>query len=130
MSKATILNSHWQARTGSFSTHASRKGVNLLGWDAGTVEEMTPEQERDALVAKLKKLQSLPPHERKLHGQELAQLAQRIHELRPKMRCKGIENHVMDVLRERLSKVEWDRLMSEAKRRHAADLRAESGGVA
>ncbi|OXS89595.1 hypothetical protein PAP18089_01611 [Pandoraea apista] len=126
MKGATARNAHWQARTGSYSTHGSRTGANLLGWDTGTTEQMTPEQERDALVAVVKRVheklrdRTISKQERRTLGQQQFELNKRINAIRPAMKCKGIEPFLLDVFREKLSRAEWDAAMKEAKRRHAA----------
>jgi len=126
MSKAVTTNTHWQKRASQFSTHGSRTGVNLLGWEED--ESMTPEQERDALRAKLhyidKKLLTMQKGtERKKLGRVKHDLQERMNHLRPKTRCNGIEQYVMDVLRDELTKFQFDLLMSKAKRRYAKDIR-------
>lgn len=130
MSKATHLNHVWQTRTASFSTHGSRKGVNLLGWD-GVDEHMTPEQERAALAARAGQLQRIfeakayAPKDKKRLADEFNQITARINYLRPKMRLAGIERFLLDIMRERLSKQEWNAMMQEAKRRLAAEMREQ-----
>lgn len=110
-------------RVASYSTVASRRGVNLLGWEE--VEDLTPEQERDCIVQAKKRvqsvLQSLPKKhpDRKRLGQLQYELDKRINQIRPKMRCKGIENYVMDVLRTELTKFQFDMLMRKAKKLRA-----------
>lgn len=135
MNKATVNNAHWQARAGSFSTHASRTGVNLLGWDAGTTEHMTPEQERDALKARLLQIRAvfesgepIGKALRKRLGREQFDLQEQMRRIRPKLRTPGIEHYVLDILRERLDKREWNALFEEAKRRHAEEINAQTGG--
>lgn len=112
-------------RVASYSTVASRRGVNLLGWE--DVEDLTPEEERDCIVQAKKRVQevleNLPKRhpERKQLGQLQYELDKRINQIRPKMRCKGIENYVMDVLRNELTNFQFDLLMQKAKKLRAKD---------
>ena len=129
MSKSIHLNHSFQTRSANFSTHGSRKGINLLGWSEE--EFLNPEQERDALVARAKQLQQIfeeknyTVRQKSYLVSEYQYLTKRINEIRPKMKCKGIENYIMDILRETLTKTEWNRLHSEAKRRYAIDSRGQ-----
>lgn len=126
MSKAEIKNYNWQNRTAQFSTHGSRKGVNLLGWEE--VEYMSPEQEREALVARVKFVDAMLLIEtnkaaKKEWGKHKHDLCLRINKLRPKTRMPEITNYVMDVLREELSTFQFNLLMKKAKKKMAEDSR-------
>ncbi len=124
MSKATQEGAQFFARAGQFSTHASRRGVNLLGWECP--EDMTPEQERAALQARAKQLhallsdKALPKDQRKALGAELSQIGMRINAIRPKPKNQGVEKYILDILREELTAKQWDILM----RRGIARMRA------
>lgn len=130
MNTNKIKNYHWQNRSANYSTHGSRTGRNLLGWEEDEI--MTPEQERDCLVARIKQidneLTSLPKKDlkRKDLGKLKFEIQAAITAIRPKMKCKGIEAYVMDVLRDELMPYEWDLLMQKAKARHAADIEKSS----
>lgn len=125
MSKALTRETTWRERSASFSTHGSRRGVSLLDWHEGREEYMSPEQERNALVARVKQLQALftegrlSVDERARLGQEQLALQTRINEIRPKLRGKfpGVDKFILDVVRERLTKLEFKSIYEEAIRR-------------
>lgn len=108
-------------RTAAFSTRPSRTGSNLLGWECP--EDLTPEQERDCLVARVKQLQEFLTAAAKSHpdrkavAEEFQRLTLRINEIRPKRRAPGVQQFFLDVCRERMTKLEFDRFMNEAVRR-------------
>lgn len=122
MYKATNNQLHFQARAGSFATHASARGVNLLGWDQGT-EVMTPEQERESLISANRRFQehlkhdSVTSQERKEIGRQMAAINLRLAELRPQTK-KGrevlIDRYILDVLKERLPHSAWKSAVDEA----------------
>lgn len=126
MQKATNDSLHFRARTGNFSTHGSRRGVNLLGWDDGKQEGMTPEQERAALIAHNRRLQDMLKHgeltaaDRKSIGRDLAASSLRLSELRSQTR-KGrevlLERYILDVLKESIPHATWKLAVDEAYRR-------------
>lgn len=128
MQKATNKSLHFRSRNGNFSTHGSRRGVNLLGWDDGTEEDMTPDQERAALIAHNRRLQDMLKHseltavDRKTIGRDLAASSLRLAELRPQTN-KGrevlMERYILDVLRERLPHSTWKSAVDEAYKRMA-----------
>ena len=136
MSKATTNSETWRSRSACFSTHGSRRGVNLLGWDSGAVEDMTPEQERQALQARARQLhqiladRSLKRAQRQPYIAEFVAVNARINEIRPYLKTPGIEKFVLDVLRERLSKQEWKALFDEAKRRWTEWAKDQPNAVA
>ena len=130
MSKNLTRGTNWNARVSEYSTRSARNGANLLGWDKGREEYLTAEQERAALVAKVKRLDEAlacrqTEEHRRILGREKFDLQNRINYLRPKMQCKGIENYIIDVLRRDMSKPQFDRIMQEAKKLHAADMKGD-----
>jgi hypothetical protein len=98
----------------------------MLGWDKGTKEDMTPDQERAALIAHNRRLQDMLKHaeltadERKTIGRDLAASSLRLAELRPQTK-KGrevlMERYILDVLKEVLPHATWKAAVDEAYRR-------------
>ena len=119
--KSTIENYNWQTRTANYSTHGSRTGRNNLGWEED--EELSLEQKRDCLVKKKKKIVekivSLPKKhpERKRLGKIQHEVEEQIRFLRPKRKSPGVVPFVIDILRERLTRPEFDALFTEANKR-------------
>jgi hypothetical protein len=120
--KGVIENHNWQTRTANYSTHGSRTGRNNLGW--GEEEHLNLEQRRDCLVKKKKKIvEKLVKYhkkhpERKRLGKIQHEIEQQINFLRPKLKSgKGIYQFVFDILREKLTKPEFDALFTEANKR-------------
>ena len=128
MQKATNDSLHFRARAGNFSTHGSSRGANLLGWDEGAKEDMTPDQERAALIAHNRRQQDMLKHcqltsaDRKTIGRDLAASSLRLAELRPQTN-KGrevlIERYILDVLKERIPHTLWKSAVDEAYKRIA-----------
>lgn len=113
-------------RASEYATRGSRRGVNLLGWEEP--EQMTAEQERQALVRKLQSLRAvvitLPKNsqDRKMVGAEISDLQDAIRALRPKLKGgKSVQQHLIDIVRERSTVPEWNRLMAEAVKRARAE---------
>lgn len=111
------------------STSRSEQRVgrpSLADMMAGGVGVLTPEQERENLVAIYKRLTAecaaLPKGPRKkAMGQEIAKIAQRISEIRPKRKGPpDLGTYFMDVAREEMTKAQFDRWVAEATRRHQA----------
>ncbi|MCA3000364.1 MAG: hypothetical protein ING75_17385 [Rhodocyclaceae bacterium] len=124
MFKTASINAQFLSRTALFSTHASGRGVNLLGW--GGNEALTPEQQRDSLLARVNQITALFANNgvRKMNkfdakrlGREKHELQMQINAIRPKTKTPGIERHVMDILREEMPKAQWDILMTRARSR-------------
>lgn len=120
MYKSTANNHQFQRRDGSQSTKGSARGVNLLGWEMP--EDLTPEQQRAAIAARVTQINEIlqgnvPPWVRRKLGQEQFQLQGLMREIRPTRRCPGIEQHFIDVARERLTVCEFNVWMGEAARR-------------
>lgn len=91
-------------------------------------EDLPLEQQRENLVARYKKLTAecaqLPKGPlKKIMGQEIADIAQRISEIRPKRKGPpDLGTYFMDVAREELTKAQFDRWVNEAQRRHDAAM--------
>ncbi|WP_146129393.1 hypothetical protein [Burkholderia gladioli] len=123
MSKALTRNSTWQRRSGSFATHGARTGVNLLGWDCVVDESMDGTQKRDALSAHRRYLEGELAKAKDVGDREaIAILGQKINETCLKAsairRCRkdrGLSNYILDILKPRYSRAEWDRIVREAR---------------
>lgn len=111
------------------STSRSQQRVGrlqLTDLAAGLYPELDPEQQRENLVARYKKLTAecalLPKGPRKKEmGQEIADVAQRISEIRPKRKGpQDLGTYFMDVAREEMTKAQFLRMVNEAQRRHDA----------
>jgi hypothetical protein len=129
MSLSNVTKSQFIDRSGSFSTRASRNGSSLLGWEED--ENLTPEQERDCLKehlngVRIKHQNCTDKKEKKELGRLMADIALRMNKIRPKMRCPGIENYIIDILREDLTVAQFDILMKKAKRLHAKAMHEKS----
>lgn len=128
-------------RSGSFSTHGSRKGINLLGW--GEEEILTPVERRDALIRAQQKvdsevvetkarlrteqspdevraLQLLRDEQRdrlsKIHS-ELAELNIQLGRAKQKV---DLGDYLIKMFKKRVTKHEWACIVAEAKRLQAA----------
>lgn len=125
MSLTNTTKSQFMKREASFSTRGSRRGGNLLGWEVD--EKLNNEEKRDCLVQHVKQLQEqvkLYPkgsEERKALGQKLKEVNDQINQIRPARKTPGIEKYVIDVLRDRCSRVEFNRIFNEARIRMEAD---------
>jgi len=92
----------------------------------GCTGEYTDEQRRDNLKAHLfslrSQLDSLPKFskDRKELGIRIHEIQNEMHAIRPKRRCPGIEKYILDILREEMTKFEWNRLMERARKRMEA----------
>ena len=71
-------------RVASFSTRASRRGVNLLGWEVD--ESLSLEQQHQCLKDRLKYLklihQNLQGEDKKICGQQQARICKEINKVR------------------------------------------------
>jgi hypothetical protein len=125
VSKRETMLKHYLGRTGSFSTHGTKGGLNLLGWDTLYPENMTPEQERAAIVARIKQINGLcsnpdlPRNDRIVLGRMAAMLCKRANHIRPKIKFRGVEAFFCDVVREELGDSRYRLLMMHAKHRWA-----------
>jgi hypothetical protein len=126
MSLTNTTKTQFKNREASYSTRASRRGGNLLGWEED--ESLSDEARRVCLVLVAKQLQEQirifdkGSHERKLMGQKLAEVNGKINEIRPARKTPGIEPYVIDVLRDRLTRTEFDRIFKEARIRMEVSL--------
>lgn len=89
-------------------------------------DTLSNEQERENLVSQVKILQAdILTHKkgsaaRRAIGAILLTTNQQINELRPAKKNPGIERYILDILREDLSKFEFDRLQGRAAERMKA----------
>lgn len=111
----------------STSRSEQRAGrLSMADLCGGEFADLTLEQQRENLVARYKKLTSecaaLPRGPRKKEmGQQIAAIAQRISEIRPKRKGPpDLGTYFMDVAREELTKAQFTRWVDEATKRHAA----------
>lgn len=122
MYKATQDADHLQRRAGSFSTVASPRGVNLLGWEEP--ENLSPEERRKCLGRRVGQIQLfLEAHGKTLEGKAKWKLISEMHKLIAKMRKievkkhpKDLPHHFVEVARSRLTKAEFDIWMNEARK--------------
>lgn len=108
------------------------KTAALVTGQARCQENLTPEQERQNLVARHKRLSQeisgLPKKHwrRKQLGKEIQECQKAINSIRPKIKGPaGVANCFVEVCRERMSKVEFHRFMTMATRR--AEINQEGG---
>lgn len=91
-------------------------------------DTLTNEQKRENLVTKVKHLEneilSLPKKskKRKELGQVKYQLCLKISSLRPTTNRKGIEGHIIDILKEEVTAFQFKRILSKAAERARNDL--------
>lgn len=128
MSKAIINSETWRSRSASHSTHGSRGGLNLLGWDALVREVLSLEQQRDSLLKALRAAElarvSMDP-ESPEHAHVGARINSICHQLRA-IKAKGVVakryqnvgDHLITIFKERVTRVEWHLIVAEAQRRH------------
>lgn len=143
MSKNQAQGEAFVARAGSFSTHGSRTGVNLLGW--GENETLTPAQQHDALRLSLKQWgDALVAMKAKLADstisrQEYLVLKDRQREVKARVTALIIElrrikplistgpkytelsEYLIAMFKESVTKPRWEAIVKEAQRRFVAD---------
>ncbi len=92
------------------------------------IDELSIDQQKANLVARndyLKELIKTQPKSKKIViGQEIFQIQQKLIELkqrRKKVESKKIENHFIDVCKERFTKFQFDLIMNEAYKRAASE---------
>lgn len=134
MKKIQSNNESFMARTASFSTHASRTGINLLGW--GDAELLDHEQQRQAILAAKKPLdQELEALNMEFKGalpyKVFQEKVARRQEVRAKVtellallaalpkKAKGPDmgECIIGILRERMTKPQWAAVIKEAHER-------------
>jgi len=128
MSKAITNSAAWRGRVASFSTHGSRSGVNLLGWDAFYKESLSVTQERECILKALKseeakRLQLAPDStEYAKAGYRIASLTAELKALKEKIgivkKYQDLGDFLVKMFKERVTKAEWDIIVAEAQRRH------------
>lgn len=122
MYKSTAESSQFYRREGSFSTRPSVRGVNLLNW--GMPEELTTTEQINCLrrrIAYLNTLleQPLTKDERKQIGLEITKRCSEISALRPRRLGvrEGLSNFILDVVKENVTKRDWNRFVDEGIKR-------------
>lgn len=141
MYKSTAASQQFSERSGSFSTHSSRTGRNLLG--GGEEEILSPIQKRDVLIANHKKsTEEIVKINEELQKSIPLSLRQKLKALK---RVKGIEyqklcfdlkeaneacgrvpksmdigHFLIEVMKERLTRPEWELVKKEAEKRFDA----------
>jgi len=124
MSKAITKSETWRHRSASYATHGSRKGINLLGWDVASLpEELTDQQRIDAIQQHKKWLEcelvrakaSGASKERiKDLGIAINHANMEVNKIRPGFDGRDLNHWIIDVLKPRFTKSEWDRIVREA----------------
>ena len=110
-----------------YSRQPVNKTASVVTSQSGCASDdtLTNEQLRENLVSKLKHLEdeitSTPKGSKRRRelGAKKAELCAMINGLRPSRKCKGVKDHILDVLREELSAFEFKRIL------HKASVRAE-----
>lgn len=92
--------------------------------------ELTEEQKRVNLVSRYKSLNNKivlleKGPERKALGKEIAEVCSQINQIRPKKKSPGVERYVIEILREELTKYQFNRLFDKANKRMKEDLDRE-----
>ena len=91
-----------------------------------TDDTLSDEQRRENLVTKLKVLEvELLSHpkgskKRKELGAHKLKLTTQVNEIRPKMKCTNVKDHILDIMREELTDFQFKRIL------HLASVRAKS----
>ena len=86
-------------------------------------DTLTTEQKRENLVTKAKYLEaeilSSPKGSKRRGelGKIKVKLCLEINSLRPKMKCKGVTDHIMDILKDELTPFEFKRILRIASKR-------------
>lgn len=134
MNKNTANAQQFIGRVGNASTKPSARGVNLLGW--GEAERLTPDQQRGALLAAVlnmqAKLEGASKAERKEIGQKICAMNLEIAALKPKPRFDGtaLQQHILDIVKEKTPRLTWQRYVKEAQQRlEAAEAQQEASHV-
>lgn len=100
--------------------------VRLSDLERGDIA-LTDEQRRDSLKARLEALQLVRLNMNKASprfketGREIAELCAAISAIRPKKRCPGVEQHFINVVRESVTKAQFNAWMGIAAKRLEAD---------
>ncbi len=118
MYKTTAEKQQFYKREGSFSTRPSVRGVNLLGWESP--ETLSVPDQVECLRIKIRHIQDrltnepLTKEQRKVLGAEHKELSTQIHILQPRKDRPGLGHLILDVVKESVTKRDWDRFVSEA----------------
>ena len=136
MNKTAASNEQFRHRLGSHSTKASTRGVNLLGWEES--EEMTPEQSREAMVLRLRQIQTILGQGLVKDRDRVADLTreqwrliERMREIRRREKPRDLAKFFMEVAHDRLPRPEFTAWVNEAKKRREAVLNAyKAKGIA
>lgn len=133
MNKNTANAQQFIGRVGNASTKPSARGVNLLGW--GEAEVLTDEQRIECLRARWKQLDAslkapgVTKAQKKVIGADLFEVCTALAEfkkLRPK-KVDGLGDYILKVVRESVPRLEWERYVKEARKRHEAAQVADDG---
>lgn len=131
-----IINSDkysYSNRSSSHATKASARGVNLLGWEKD--EEMSLEDQRGALLKRNEFLRKSADEEsdpslKKDINKEYTENNRKINEIKKKMglcrvpnkvRERELQNYILDVVKERVTKPQWKAYVNEGIRRLEED---------
>lgn len=127
---ATAKAEQFHTRSGSESTKGSRKGFGLLGGGESVITNLSPKEKRDSLKARLKYLVALRAigAMTRSEKQELHHIQIELSETRTEVKGRRLTNLpscFIDICRERMSPIEFDRTMKEAaKRAEDANVKA------
>lgn len=134
MNKHTATAQQFIGRVGNSSTKPSARGVNLLGWEEE--EHLTDQQKREALLTAVLGLQARLSEakgaERKEMGKQISDMNLQIAALKGGNRYNGktLQSFILDVVKERVPRLEWQRYVKEAERRQKdAEAAQEAGRV-
>lgn len=130
MFKSSANQSQLLGRSGNHSTRPSARGENLLNWELGIEESMTPQQKLDAAVAAYKRQTDIrkkmkervgrngfSKEEYDDFGRKLAEMALEISKLRKEA---GVQKHadlgqyIILLMRRKMTKTEWTLLVQDA----------------
>ncbi|WP_144142637.1 hypothetical protein [Paraburkholderia sp. BCC1884] len=130
MSKAVINSETWRDRSASHSTHGSRRGTNLLGWDSIVLEVLSLEHQRESLLLALRSTEqlraTLDPEsvEYDRAGGRIAYISHQLSEIKAKgvvaKRYQNLSDHLIKIFKERVTRAEWKHIVAEAQRQHGS----------
>jgi hypothetical protein len=133
MFKSSANQSQLLGRSGNHSTRPSARGENLLNWDLGIEESMTPQQKLDAAIAAYKRQTEIRKRMKERigrngfskeeyddFGRKLAEMTIEISKLRKeagktKKGDADLGAYIILLTKRRLLKSEWERLVDEAR---------------
>lgn len=121
MYKATASSQQFFNREAMHSTKGSRKGFDLLDHGESPIDQLTPEQKRQNLVAQWKSLNDKivlmrkNDPERIIIGRQMQSLQIQINKIRPKMQgTQLVGGYFIEVAKRKLSKAMYQIIMDEA----------------